>query len=80
MTKNPDHGCIVTTLEINHELRAIESFAKGLYYLEDDEGKSIGILTLKNGRKSCAILSKKQAYALIDEFKEVCDLYFGKGY
>ena len=74
--RNSNHDSIVTSLEVNHDLRAIESFAKGLFYLEDDEGKSIGILTVKNGKRSCAVLSKKQAYALIDEFKAVCDLYF----
>jgi hypothetical protein len=67
---------LVSKVELRYGLRAIESEAKGLFYLQDDERKLIGILTLKNGRKSCAILSKKQAYALIDEFKAVCDLYW----
>lgn len=79
MGKNPDHDSIVTSLEINHDLRAIESNASGLFYLEED-GKRIGIMTLKNGQRSCAVLTKKQAYALIEEFKDICDLYFGSGY
>ena len=77
--RQPENGSIMTRFEYEHDVRAVESLSSGLYYLEDDNQKSIGIMTIRNGKKSYAVLSKKQAYALIDEFKDVCDLYFEEG-
>ena len=73
------HDAIVDSIERNYNVRATESEAKGLFYLEDDKRKSIGILAIRNGNKSMAKLTKEQAYALIDEFKDVCDMYFREG-
>jgi hypothetical protein len=71
-----DYGETITKLECEYDIRAVESLVSGLYYLQDDKRKSIGIMTIRNGRESRVLLSKKQAYALIDEFKDICDLYF----
>ena len=71
------HDEVVDELERTLDLRAIESLEKGLFYLTDDANKGVGIMTVKNGKKSIAVLTKKQAYALIGEFKDVCDLLWG---
>lgn len=70
------YDTVVSGIEKNYNLRAIESLTKGLFYLEDDNHQTIGILTVKKGKKSIAVLNKRQAYALIDEFKDICDMYF----
>ncbi len=71
-----NHDQIVSRLEFQHDLRAIESDAKGLFYLQDDEKKFIGIMTCRYGGKSICVLSKKQSYALLNEFKAICDMYW----
>ena len=72
-----DNESIVTAIEYEYGVRAIQSEAQGLYYLEDDEKKSIGILALKNGIPMHIILSKKQALTLANEFKDICEMRFG---
>lgn len=71
-----DYGETITKLEYEYDVRAIDSLVSGLFYLQDDKRKSIGIMAIRNGRESRVLLSKKQAYALIEEFKDICDLYF----
>lgn len=71
-----DHNSIVTAIEYNHDVRAIQSEAKSLYYLEDDEKKQIGVLVVKDGTPMHIVLSKNQAYTLAKELKEVCDSVF----
>ena len=73
------HDTLVDSIELNYDVRAIESLERGLFYLQDDDRKLIGIMTCKAGNKSIAILTKKQAYALLDEFKDICDMVFGRG-
>ena len=70
------HDTIVDNIERKYDIRGVESEEKGLFYLEDNYRKSIGIMTCRSGQKSVAILTKKQAYALIEEFKDICDMYF----
>lgn len=66
----------VTQLECKYDVRAIQSEVKGLYYLEDDENKSIGILVIKNDVPMHIVLSKKQAKQLAKEFREVVNTVF----
>lgn len=72
-----DSNQVVTAIEYNYDVRAIQSESKGLYYLEDDEKKQIGILVVKDGVPMHVILSKNQAYTLVKELKEVCDSVLG---
>jgi hypothetical protein len=74
MNKSNDY--IVTEIEKNYQVRAIESEAKGLYYLEDDEKKYFGIMTILNGIPNYVILKKAQAEKLIEELKEVYNSVF----
>ena len=67
---------IVTGIEMKFKVRAIQSDAPGLYYLEDDEKTHIGLLVIKDGEPSYIILSKKQAKALADEFRDIYKLRF----
>ena len=71
-----DPNQIVTAIEYNYDVRAIQSEAKSLYYLEDDEKKQIGILAIKDGTPMHIVLSKNQAYTLAKELKEVCNSVF----
>jgi hypothetical protein len=71
-----DSNSIVTNIECKYDVRAIESEVKGLYYLEDDENKSIGILVIKNDVPMHIVLSKKQAKQLAKEFREVVNTVF----
>ena len=67
---------IITAIELKHDVRAIQSEASSLYYLEDDEKKQIGILVVKGDTPMHIILNKKQAYTLAKELKSVCDSVF----
>jgi hypothetical protein len=74
--KNHGHDALVDAVERNYDLNAIESTENGLFYLQDNNDRNkIGIMTCRNGKRSIAILTKKQAYALIEEFKDICDMY-----
>ena len=75
-----DYNSIVDKVEYQHDIRAIQSDAKGLFYLEDDERKLIGIMTVKNNKKSICLLNKNQVKALLNELKDICDLYWGRKY
>lgn len=72
-----DHNQIVTAIEYNYDVRAIQSEAKSLYYLEDDDKKDIGILVVRDGVPMHIVLNRTQAYTLAKELKEVCNLRFG---
>ena len=70
------HDVLVDRIERAFELNAIESTVNGLFYLQDnDDRKKIGIMTCRNGECSIAVLTKNQAYALIEEFEDICDMY-----
>ena len=71
-----DHNQIVTAIEYNYDVRAIQSEAKSLYYLEDDDKKDIGILVVRDGVPMHIVLNRTQAYTLVKELKEVCDSVF----
>ena len=71
-----DHNRIVTAIELKHDVRAIQSEASSLYYIEDDEKKQIGVLVVKDGIPMHIVLSKTQAYTLAKELKSVCDSVF----
>jgi hypothetical protein len=71
-----DHNQIVTAIEYNYDVRAIQSEAASLYYLEDDDKKDIGILVVRDGTPMHIVLNKNQAYTLAKELKEVCDSIF----
>lgn len=67
---------IVTLIEKECEVRAIESETKGLYYLEDDEKSHLGIMTITKGKVSCAILKKAQVKTLINELQDIYNMVF----
>ena len=70
------HAVLVVRIVRAFELTALESTSNGLFYLQDnDDRKRIGIMTCRNGECSIAVLTKNQAYALIEEFKDICDMY-----
>lgn len=75
-----DYDSMVDKIEYQYGVRAIQSDAKGLFYLEDDKWKLIGIMTTKNNNKSICILNKKQVEALLNELEEICDIYWGRNY
>ena len=72
-----DHNSIVTAIEYNHDVRAIQSEAKSLYYLEDDEKKDIGILVVRDGIPMHIVLNRTQAATLAKEFKSIYEERFG---
>ena len=71
-----DYNAVISKMEADSGCRAIESLAKGLYYFEDDDKRAIGILTVRDGKVEKIALTKKQAYTLIQEFKDICDMVF----
>ena len=73
-----DSNRIVTSIEYRHDVRAIQSEAASLYYLEDDEKTDIGILVIRDGTPLHIVLNKKQAFTLAKEFKEICEERFGE--
>ena len=66
---------MVSKVEFRYDLVAIESEAKGLFYLTDDKRKSIGIMTCKKGEKSICVLNKNQVKALLNELGAIWDFY-----
>ena len=78
MSKN--HDSVVDKVEYQHGVRAIQSDAKGLFYLEDNKRKLIGIMTVKNNQKTICVLNKNQVEALLNELEEICDMYWGRNY
>jgi hypothetical protein len=71
-----DNNAVVTNIESKYGVRAIQSEAKGLFYIEDDDKKDIGILVLVDGKPFYVVLNRKQAYALAKEFKDVVKMRF----
>jgi hypothetical protein len=72
------HDMLADEIEMNYDIKAIESLERGMFYLQDNERKSIGIMTCKSGKRSIAILTKKQAYTLLEEFEDICEAVFGR--
>ena len=71
-----ESGALMTAFEAKHDIWSVQSEAKGLFYLQDNERDKIGIMSIVKGRKQFVILTKKQAEALIKEFKDICEIYF----
>lgn len=67
---------IVSNIERKYSVQAIESEASGLFYLQDDERKQLGILTITKGIPTWAILKREQLKTLIKELKDVYDTVF----
>ena len=72
-----DADSIVTAIEKERSVRAIQSEEKGLYYLEDDEKKRLGIMAVFKEKVSCVVLKKKQVETLIRELQDIYDAVFG---
>lgn len=72
-----DTDSIVTAIEKERGVRAIQSDERGLFYLEDDEKKRLGIMAVFKGKVSCVVLKKNQVKALIRELQDICDVVFG---
>lgn len=68
---------IVTAIEQKYDVRAIQSEANGLYYLEDDEKTQIGILVVRDETPCSVVLTKAQAKALSKEFSDIYKMRFG---
>ena len=66
----------MTAFEAQHGVFSVQSEAKGLFYLQDNDRDKIGIMRITDGKKQFVILTKKQAKALIKEFKDICEIYF----
>ena len=71
-----ENQATITKLELNSGCRAIESNAKGVFYFADDDKKAIAIFTARDGIAEGVALTKKQAYALLDEFADICEMVF----
>ena len=68
---------MVTTIEGNYDVLAIQSEARNLWYLEfDKKKKKVGILTINDGEKTCVVLTKKQAMTLVEEFQSILETVF----
>lgn len=67
---------IVFGIEKKYGVQAIESGARGLWYLQDDERQGMGIMTLTKGIPTYAILKKEQIKTLIKELQDVYDMVF----
>ena len=67
---------IVTTIEKDCGVRAIESEENCLYYLEDDAKQRLGIMTIINNKMSYTMLKKKQVQTLINELQDIYDMVF----
>lgn len=67
---------IVTGIEKKFGVQAVESEGAGLFYLQDDEREMMGILSVIDGKPTCAILKKKQIKFLIKELKDIYDMLF----
>lgn len=72
-----DYNAVISKMEADSGCRAIESLAKGLYYFGDDDRRAIAIVTTRDGVTNKVALTKNQAYKLLDEFKDICDMVFG---
>lgn len=70
----------VSVIENQYNVKAVESEAADLYYLQDDDKKGLGILTFVDGSPQWVILSKKQALKLAEEIKDICDVVFDLDY
>ena len=68
---------IVYNLERKYGVQAIESNANTLYYIQDDERKMIGIMTIKKGVPKVIALTKEQFKAMAEEIKDIYDVVFG---
>lgn len=67
---------VVTEFEYKNDVYAINSDAKGLFYLYDDVKESIGIMTVKKGLAEAIVLKKAQIKSLIDELQDVYNMVF----
>ena len=79
MASHKSNDTLVERLERQGDLKGIESNANGLFYFYSTQDDRIGIINCKSGQKKGAIvLTRKQAKALIDEIKGVCELAWGR--
>lgn len=67
---------VVYGIEMKYGVQAIESEGRGLWYLQDDDRKMMGIMTIIDGNPSWVILKKSQIKTLINELQDVYDTMF----
>ena len=67
---------MITSIEKRFNVQAIESEAKNLFYIQDEDRLGMGILTVVDDSMTCTLLNKKQIKALIKELKDVYDMLF----
>lgn len=60
---------IVYSIEKKYGVQAIESKKKNLFYLQDDDKKHIGILTVDHGVPEWQIYTKEQFKTVVNLFK-----------
>lgn len=69
----------VNEIELAEGLMGVESKAQGLFYLLDKENawiskRKLSILAILEGKESRITLTLKQAQALLEEIKEICEM------
>lgn len=70
----------VTAIECKYGVKAVNSEAKHLYYLFDEDKRNMGIMVIHTvddkNISNQIIISKEQAKALINELKDVYNMIF----
>lgn len=74
MALNVDN--IVFRIEKKYGVQAIQSEAKNLFYLQDDDREAMGILTIVDYKPTFTVLKKEQIKALINELQDVYEMMF----
>jgi hypothetical protein len=77
MAGHVSNDAIIDRYEKRYGFKGIESNAIGLYYMYSDDDDRLAIITCANGKHEAILLEKRQAEALIEEIKGVCELAFG---
>lgn len=77
MAGHVSNDAIIDRLEKRYGFNGIESNANGLYYMYSNDDNRLAIITCTNGKHEAILLEKKQAEALIEEIKGVCELVWG---
>ena len=67
---------MVTAIENKYNVKAIESVAQDVWYL-NYQNKKLGILTISDsGEKAHVVLDKSQAKVLLSELKDIIEVVF----
>lgn len=67
---------IVYGIEKRYGVQAIESEARNLWYLQDEERKYLGFMTIIKRKPIWLILKKEQIKTILKELKDIYDMVF----